>query len=370
VAYHLFPRHTYELEMEPFQQPEILRVPLDDLCLQIKVLNLGRCAAFLSNAVQPPAPETVARAVQTLVGIRAFDEAENLTPLGYQLASLPVEVHVGKMLLYAAVLRCVDPCLTIAAFMSMRSPFVQSVRRRVEAQSAYQQFVSHQSDHLTFLEVYRQWQAVKGQERQERDFCRQHFLSLRILQNVQLMKKQLQGNLADIGVLTADCDLHAANIGVVRGALCAGLYPNVMKVTVSTAPRTGSVFRFTTGANEEVFIHPSSVNATAKQYLFPWFVYFEKVRSTQVFVRDCTTVGPLPLILVGNPPEILPRDGALTVPGVYRVTAPILTACLLAQFQRRLEEIVFMRMQLPDPPAAPPPWHAAGLILALHLLSI
>ena len=67
----------------------------------------GACAEFLANAVQPPSPAAVTKALQTLVSVNALDESERLTPLGFHLASLPVDVHVGKMLLYGAIFKVV-----------------------------------------------------------------------------------------------------------------------------------------------------------------------------------------------------------------------------------------------------------------------
>lgn len=53
----------------------------------------------------------------------ALDHAENLTPLGFHLARLPVEPHIGKLILFGALLGCLDPVLTIAAALSFKDPF-------------------------------------------------------------------------------------------------------------------------------------------------------------------------------------------------------------------------------------------------------
>lgn len=68
--------------MLPYQLPEILRTPLQELCLHIKSLQLGTVGSFLSKALQPPDPLAVQNAIELLKTIGALDDMENLTPLG------------------------------------------------------------------------------------------------------------------------------------------------------------------------------------------------------------------------------------------------------------------------------------------------
>ena len=86
---------------------------------------------------------------------------------------------------------------------------------------------------------------------------------------------------------------RAPYLSQLKGVICAALYPNVMKVAVTTAKQVTS-FRFTAGSNEEVFVHPASVNSTAKQYESPWFVYYEKVCGLSSSLR-----GPAPVLQRG-----------------------------------------------------------------------
>lgn len=58
-----------------------------------------------------------------VLGQNALDHAQNLTALGFHLARLPVEPHIGKLILFGALLGCLDPVLTIAASLSFKDPF-------------------------------------------------------------------------------------------------------------------------------------------------------------------------------------------------------------------------------------------------------
>lgn len=70
---------------------------------------------FTGEILEPPAEESVSGAITRLVHVGALDQGENLTPLGQHLAALPVDVRIGKLLLYGAIFNCLDSVLTIAA---------------------------------------------------------------------------------------------------------------------------------------------------------------------------------------------------------------------------------------------------------------
>jgi ATP-dependent RNA helicase DHX36 len=81
VCYHLYPKMIYN-SMLLYQLPEILRTPLQELCLQIKSLRLGSIATFLSKALEPPEPLAVQNAIDLLKTVGALTPSEDLTPLG------------------------------------------------------------------------------------------------------------------------------------------------------------------------------------------------------------------------------------------------------------------------------------------------
>lgn len=113
---------------------------------------------------EPPEPAAVQRAVTELVDLDALvvgeDGVESLTPLGVHLSALPVDVRIGKLILLGAIFGVCDECLTIAAHLSYRSPFLSPLDRRDEADAAHRQFAVGQSDHLTQLRAYMEWDAL------------------------------------------------------------------------------------------------------------------------------------------------------------------------------------------------------------------
>lgn len=81
--------------------------------------------------VEPPATDSLNAAKQRLRDLGALTADEKLTPLGYHLACLPVDVRIGKLMLFGAIFRCLDPALTIAASLAFKSPFVRNVPRQL-----------------------------------------------------------------------------------------------------------------------------------------------------------------------------------------------------------------------------------------------
>jgi ATP-dependent RNA helicase DHX36 len=190
VAYHMYSSHTFEHEMQDYQLPEMLRVGLEDLVLQILILDLGEPSRFLGRALNPPTELSMRNSLKLLEELGAVEcnwkddddgtlrleepkqvanmievdpqagsccdmqVSSELTALGFHLATLPVDPRVGKMMIYGSLFGCIDPALTIAASMSARSPFVSPFDKRDEADAARKRFATDGSDHLATLEAF------------------------------------------------------------------------------------------------------------------------------------------------------------------------------------------------------------------------
>lgn len=85
----------------------------------------------------------------------ALDSTYALTALGRHLAALPVDVRIGKLMLFGAIFCCVDSALTMAACLSHKSPFVAPFGKKAEADAKRREFSCANSDQLTTLRAYR-----------------------------------------------------------------------------------------------------------------------------------------------------------------------------------------------------------------------
>ncbi|KAF4090320.1 hypothetical protein AMELA_G00050480 [Ameiurus melas] len=339
VCFHLFTSHRFTHHLSQQQLPEIQRVPLEQLCLRIKVLEVfskSPLHSVFSRLIEPPAQGSLDAAKQRLCALGALTEAECLTPLGWHLACLPVDVRIGKLMLLGAIFRCLDPALTIAASLAFKSPFVSPWDKREEANERKLSFSLANSDHLAVLQAYKGWctAAQNGSQAGYR-YCRENFLSIRGLQ-ATCLKRQFAELLSDIGfvkdglkvrniermsskgtdgVLEAtgyEANLNSDNTKLMSAMLCAALYPNVVQVrapqgkykltskgTVKMQPKAEEL-RFLTKNDGAVHIHPSSVNFMVRHYDSPYLVYHEKVKTSRVFIRDCSMVCVYPMVLFGG----------------------------------------------------------------------
>jgi len=118
------------------QTPEMLRLSLQDLVLRVKICNLGDVEQTLLEALDPPSPKNIRRAIESLKEVKALTNTENLTPLGKQLAKLPLDVFLGKLIIYGAFFKCLDAAVSIAAIISSKSPFVTTIGSNTQSQHA------------------------------------------------------------------------------------------------------------------------------------------------------------------------------------------------------------------------------------------
>ncbi|KAJ7415041.1 hypothetical protein WISP_80048 [Willisornis vidua] len=153
-CFRMYTRDRFESFME-YSVPEILRVPLEELCLHIMKCNLGSPEDFLSRALDPPQQQVIGNAMNLLRKIGACQLNEpRLTPLGQHLAALPVNVKIGKMLIFGAIFGCLDPVATLAAVMTEKSPFTTPIGRKDEADLAKSSLAMAVSDHITIYNAY------------------------------------------------------------------------------------------------------------------------------------------------------------------------------------------------------------------------
>lgn len=127
----------------------MLRLSLQDLALRIKILKLklgNTIEDVLTRALDPPSAANIQRAIAALVEVKALTANEEITPMGRLLSKLPMDVHLGKFLLVAALFKCLDPALTIAATLNAKSPFVTPFGHENAADAAKRGFAVGESE--------------------------------------------------------------------------------------------------------------------------------------------------------------------------------------------------------------------------------
>lgn len=334
VCFHLFTEKKYE-ELPSYETPEILRLPLEELCLRIKVCGLGGIRDVLGAALDAPTNKMIDNAILTLQEVQALstDGKESLTPLGSHLANLPVDVHIGKMILFGAIFRCLDPILTIAAALSFKSPFVRPFGKEDEADAARDRFRVQNSDFLTIYKAYRAWRehlidlrenkaTISSLQRKMRQFCRENFLSEQNLEMIEDMKRQYMELLISIGFVKSTKDdylaqfdvkrgiqlckmpetynIHSFSLPIINAALTAGLYPKIAEYATTSKQIINK--------NLELSIHPSSM-LFRKEHAFTsdFLVYNTVVMNNangqmkdKVFMWEASSIDAVAVILLAT----------------------------------------------------------------------
>lgn len=390
LCFCLYTHHRFEKLMRPFQVPEMLRMPLTELCLQIKSLHLGDIKSFLLKAVEPPKEEAISSAVDLLYKVGAFEGHEELSPLGYHLAKLPVDVLIGKMMLYGAIFGCLSPVLSVAAFLSYKSPFISPKDEKQNVEKAKAALLNEnldgstsgvdnkQSDHLLMVIAYNKWSRILQEHgaRSAHQFCRSFYLNNTVMYMIRDMRLQYGSLLADIGLVDLPKDslrpmngnrksnleswfsnmslpfnLYACYTSVIKSVISAGLYPNVAATLEGVDPgalggRKPSDVLFGKDrprwydGRREVHIHPSSVNHSLKSVQYPFLVFLEKVETSKVFLRDTSVISPYSLLLFGGSMVIQHQAGVVVIDGWLRLTAAAQTAVLFKQLRITLDAVL------------------------------
>ncbi|KAJ8280492.1 hypothetical protein GJAV_G00055500 [Gymnothorax javanicus] len=356
-CYHLYNGLRASL-LDAYQLPEIQRTPLEELCLQIKILKLGGIASFLRKALDPPSEQAVQLAITHLMDLNALDRNEELTPLGFHLARLPVEPHIGKMILFGALLGCLDPVLTIAASLSFKDPFfiplgkekLADMRRKVLSKNS-------KSDHITIVNAFWGWEDAKRQGgRFEREFCWDNFLSANTLQMLHNMKGQFAEHLLGAGFVSSknpkdpSSNINSENEKLIKAVIVAGLYPKVAKIRPSFSKKRPMV-KVYTKPDGKVNIHPKSVNAEETEFHYTWLIYHLKMKTSSIFLYDCTEVSPFSLLFFGGDISIQKDQDQDTIAVDEWIVfqSPARIAHLVKNLKKELDSLLQERIKNPQP---------------------
>ncbi|XP_006185739.2 ATP-dependent DNA/RNA helicase DHX36 [Camelus ferus] len=356
-CYHLYNGLRASL-LDDYQLPEILRTPLEELCLQIKILRLGGIAYFLSRLMDPPSNEAVSLSINHLMELNALDKQEELTPLGIHLARLPVEPHIGKMILFGALFCCLDPVLTIAASLSFKDPFVIPLGKEKVADARRKELAKDtKSDHLTVVNAFEGWEEARQRGfRYEKDYCWEYFLSSNTLQMLHNMKGQFAEHLLGAGFVSSrnpkdpKSNINSDNEKIIKAVICAGLYPKVAKIRLNLGKKRKMV-KVYTKTDGLVAIHPKSVNVEQTEFHYNWLIYHLKMRTSSIYLYDCTEVSPYCLLFFGGDISIQKDNDQETIAVDEWIIfqSPARIAHLVKELRKELDILLQEKIESPHP---------------------
>ncbi|MGA7978892.1 MAG: ATP-dependent RNA helicase HrpA [Chromatiaceae bacterium] len=261
-----------------YTEPEIQRTNLAAVILQMKLLGFGAIETF--PFIDPPDARLISDGYRTLEELAALDGEGELTPLGRQLARLPVDPRVGRMLFAAAEHHCLREVLVIAAALSVQDPRERPLDKQQAADEIHATFHHEDSDFLALLNL---WSFLE-KERTElsknkfRKLCQQHFLSWNRVQEWRDIHIQLRAQLHEMGLRENEA---AGSFEEIHRALMTGLLSNIgfKEEQREYLGTRGSRF----------YIHPGSglFEKTPK-----WVVAAERVETTRAYARTVARTQP------------------------------------------------------------------------------
>ncbi|KAL7036093.1 hypothetical protein ACKWTF_008688 [Chironomus riparius] len=158
-CFRLYTEKAYKEEMQDNTYPEILRSNLGTVVLQLKKLGIDDLVHF--DFMDPPAPETLMRALELLNYLAALDDDGNLTDLGSVMSEFPLDPQLAKMLIASCSHNCSNEILSITAMLSVPQAFVRPNEMKKQADEAKMRFAHIDGDHLTLLNVFHAFKQSK-----------------------------------------------------------------------------------------------------------------------------------------------------------------------------------------------------------------
>ncbi|CAG2240965.1 DHX34 [Mytilus edulis] len=194
VCYRLYDSPDYDAFQE-YATPEIQRVPLDALILQMVSMGLPDARKF--PFLEAPDITSIENAIIFLKEQGAMKDDETLTPIGNMLSRLPVDVVIGKMLIMGSIFHMIDAVLSIAAAMSVQSPFTNRAYVDRDAMEARKPLESDHGDPFTLLETFDEWIQVKAEGRGTKKWCKRRGLEEQRFYEMMKLRNQFKELLKD-----------------------------------------------------------------------------------------------------------------------------------------------------------------------------
>jgi pre-mRNA-splicing factor ATP-dependent RNA helicase DHX15/PRP43 len=230
--------------------------------------------------MDPPAPETLMRALEELNYLACLDDNCDLTPLGKLASEFPLDPALAVMLISSPEFYCSNEILSLTALLSVPQVFNRPASARKAADEMKALFAHPDGDHLTLLNVYHAFKSADAQAN-PKAWCHQHFLSLRALQSADNVRQQLKRimEIHEIELVSTPFE-DKGYYENIRRALVAGFFMQVAKKESSGKTYT------TVKDHQTVLLHPSTVLGVEAE----WVLYNEFVLTTKNYIRTVTAV--------------------------------------------------------------------------------
>uniref|UniRef100_A0A671RHH5 RNA helicase n=1 Tax=Sinocyclocheilus anshuiensis TaxID=1608454 RepID=A0A671RHH5_9TELE len=265
-CFRLYTEKAYKTEMSN----------LGSVVLQLKKLGIDDLVHF--DFMDPPAPETLMRALELLNYLVALNDDGDLTELGSMMAEFPLDPQLAKMVIASCDFNCSNEILSITAMLSVPQCFVRPTEAKKAADESKMRFAHIDGDHLTLLNVYHAFK----QNHESVQWCYDNFVNYRSLMSADNVRQQLSRIMDRFSLPRRSTEFTSRDYYInIRRALVTGFF-----MQVAHLERTGHYL--TVKDNQVVQLHPSTVLDHKPE----WVLYNEFVLTTKNYIRTCTDIKP------------------------------------------------------------------------------
>lgn len=285
------------LSRPEYTQPEIQRSDLAEVILRMIALRLGDVETF--PFIDPPRSQAIQGGFNVLRALDAIDDHKRLTPLGRDMARLPLAPTVSRMILQARKERALREVLVIASAISIQDPRVRPLEQEKAADQEHKRFVDGESDFIALLNIWKAYHDTFEKLRtqsQMRRFCKQHFLSFNRMREWRDIYMQIRHTLREMGDFRMNRD--DAGYDAIHRSVVSGLLGNVAQ------KKEGNMYRAARG--RDVMLFPGSGlfqrregSEEDKKNTPGWVVAAEVVETSRLFARTVARIQPSWLVELG-----------------------------------------------------------------------
>ncbi|WP_425056430.1 ATP-dependent RNA helicase HrpA [Pseudomonas abyssi] len=261
-----------------FTDPEIRRTNLASVILQMLHLRLGRIEDF--PFIEPPDGRAISDGFTLLQELGAVERSGAMTDIGRQLARLPVDPRIGRMLLEGAAQQSLAEITVIASALAVQDPRERPLEKQQAADQAHAQWNEEGTDFVAFLNLWNGFEAQRQAltQSQLRSWCRRNFLNYLRLREWRETHRQIRLTCRDMGL---EENRQAASHEPVHKALLAGLLSHLGNKT-----EEGDYL----GARQRRFLlHPSSGLAKKRP---AWVMVAELTETRRLYGRLAAKIDP------------------------------------------------------------------------------
>ncbi|MCS6230330.1 ATP-dependent RNA helicase HrpA [Shewanella baltica] len=264
-----------------FTDPEILRTNLASVILQMLAIGLGDIGGF--PFIEPPDPRHIRDGFLLLEELQAVESKHGklvLTPLGRNLAQIPVDPRLARMVVESQQLGCLNEVLVIAAGLSIQDPRERPMEKKQASDEAHRRFADPSSDFVSWINL---WQHLKDQQKelsasQFRKKCRDEYLAYLRVREWQDLYTQLKQAVHDLKWRLNDTP---ANYDSLHRALLSGLLSHVGFKDNNN--------EYLGARNRKFFVFPGSPLAKKGP---KWIMAAELTETSRLFARCCAKIEP------------------------------------------------------------------------------